>query len=203
MPSVTFRFVVPQEPIRGSQSVPSAALTQAQYETLLHAPDLRTTLGLRDRAKLRLGGDAGLRRSEIVALTLDDVIEARRVRGHREAIAARPGDTTSYVVLIANAKHTRGPSMPPVPLSRAAWDDLAAWMARRPNPLHDQTGAERRVAAAQSNGATSRAARRRTWAASRTEMSSVAVVAARSGARLACSRLFGKDAATSRAGLPR
>lgn len=138
MPSVTFRSVVPQEPIRGSQSVPSGALTQAQYEALLHAPDLRTTLGLRDRAMLRLGGGAGLRRSEIVALTLDDVIEARRRARHREGIAARPGDTTSYVVLIANAKHTRGPSMPPCRsrgrpgmTSRPGWpDDPIHYMIR-------------------------------------------------------------------------
>ncbi len=36
------------------------------------------------------------------------------------------------MVQITEAKSVRGPTMGSVPLFRAAWEDLTAWMARRP-----------------------------------------------------------------------
>lgn len=116
----------------GSTAAQIHALTPKQYQRLLAAPDLRTALGRRDRAMLRVAGDAGLRRSELVGLTLEDIIEARQPQRLRDAVAARPTDTTSYVVVIRDAK---GASSGTVPLSRPAWRDLTAWMTTaRPGP---------------------------------------------------------------------
>jgi len=113
----------------GSTAAQIHALTPKQYQRLLAAPDLRTALGRRDRAMLRIAGDAGLRRSELVRLTLEDIVEARQPQRLRDAVAERPADTTSYVVVVRDAK---GASSGTVPLSRPAWRDLTAWMTHRP-----------------------------------------------------------------------
>ncbi len=44
---------------KGAESRPPGALSLQQYQALLDAPDLRTAIGLRDRAMMCLGGDAG------------------------------------------------------------------------------------------------------------------------------------------------
>jgi integrase/recombinase XerD len=49
------------------------ALSRAEVELLLAQPDIRTTLGQRDRAMLELMYGAGLRVSEVVGLRLQDV----------------------------------------------------------------------------------------------------------------------------------
>ena len=49
------------------------ALTEAQVEALLHAPDIATPLGLRDRAMFELLYATGLRVSELVNLRSDQV----------------------------------------------------------------------------------------------------------------------------------
>lgn len=48
-------------------------LTESEIETLMAAPDVDTTLGLRDRAMLELMYGAGLRVSELTRLTLGEV----------------------------------------------------------------------------------------------------------------------------------
>jgi len=49
------------------------ALSEAQVEALLHAPDIGTSLGLRDRAMFELLYATGLRVSELVGLRADQV----------------------------------------------------------------------------------------------------------------------------------
>lgn len=61
----TLRMLAARQPLR----VPGA-LTQAQVEALLAAPDVATPLGLRDRAMLELMYASGLRVSELVGLKL-------------------------------------------------------------------------------------------------------------------------------------
>ncbi|UHQ22631.1 site-specific tyrosine recombinase XerD [Lysobacter sp. 5GHs7-4] len=56
------------EPPRLPRSLPKA-LAESQIEALLHAPEIETPLGLRDRAMLELMYAAGLRVSELVNLT--------------------------------------------------------------------------------------------------------------------------------------
>lgn len=64
----TLRLLAAKRPPR----VPHT-LTQAQVEALLHAPDVDTALGLRDRAMLELMYASGLRVSELVALRVHEV----------------------------------------------------------------------------------------------------------------------------------
>ncbi len=49
-------------------------LTQKEMQALLDAPDLRTPLGIRDRAMLYLAFAAGLRASELIGICLDQMI---------------------------------------------------------------------------------------------------------------------------------
>ncbi len=55
------------------------SLTEAQVETLLHAPDTSTPLGLRDRAMLETLYATGLRVSELVGLTLSQLSTSQGV----------------------------------------------------------------------------------------------------------------------------
>ena len=57
---------------RQGRSLPKT-LTESDVETLLNAPDTDTTLGLRDRCMLELLYACGLRVSELVTLTLDQI----------------------------------------------------------------------------------------------------------------------------------
>ena len=61
----TLRLLTAKQPARAPKS-----LTQAQVESLLHAPDVSTGLGLRDRAMLELIYASGLRVSELVDLKI-------------------------------------------------------------------------------------------------------------------------------------
>lgn len=49
-------------------------LTHQEMQELLDAPDLRTPLGIRDRAMLYLAFAAGLRASELIGLRLDQIV---------------------------------------------------------------------------------------------------------------------------------
>ena len=60
------------EPPRLGRPLPKS-LTEAEVEQLLHAPDITTDLGLRDRAMLEVLYATGLRVSELVSLTVMQV----------------------------------------------------------------------------------------------------------------------------------
>jgi integrase/recombinase XerD len=59
----TLKLLTAKQPVRAPKS-----LTEAQVESLLHAPDVSTGLGMRDRAMLELIYASGLRVSELVDL---------------------------------------------------------------------------------------------------------------------------------------
>lgn len=81
-------------------------LERAEYERLLAMPDRRTTAGKRDLAILVVLGDAGLRRSELAALTYDDIAPVRRHRDPRlrPAVTDRPAEQTEYALHVRRAK---------------------------------------------------------------------------------------------------
>jgi len=58
---------------RQEHRLPGNVLSHAQVETLLAAPDLDTPKGLRDRAIMEVFYSTGIRRAEMVALTVRDV----------------------------------------------------------------------------------------------------------------------------------
>jgi integrase/recombinase XerD len=64
--------------------LPSAYLTHEEVETLLNAVDLTSPAGLRDRAILETFYSTGIRRSELIGLTLDDVDSHRRLLAIRQ-----------------------------------------------------------------------------------------------------------------------
>jgi integrase/recombinase XerD len=58
---------------RRPQRIPRAVLTVAEAEAVLARPDTTTALGLRDRAVLEVFYSSGLRRMELIGLTLGDL----------------------------------------------------------------------------------------------------------------------------------
>jgi integrase/recombinase XerD len=58
---------------QGQKSLPKAILTHAEVELIMAQPDLNTTLGIRDRAILETLYSTGIRRSELIKLTMDDL----------------------------------------------------------------------------------------------------------------------------------
>ena len=76
-------------------------LDRRELQALLDAPDIRTVTGLRDRAMLHLGYAAGLRVSELIALTTADLsrpsLDTIRVmgKGRRERVLPLWNETRS------------------------------------------------------------------------------------------------------------
>jgi integrase/recombinase XerD len=66
------------------QPLPRPALTVAEVERVMDQPDLATAAGLRDRAMLEVLYASGVRRGELVALTIDDLDREREVLRIRE-----------------------------------------------------------------------------------------------------------------------
>jgi len=108
-----------------------SALSDLELSGLLKQPDLRTTIGIRDRAILELLARAGLRRSELARLTLADIQERGRQPDarRRTAVAPRRGDQTPLEVVVRGSKRGRTRS---VPLHAEAHDALRRWYAARP-----------------------------------------------------------------------
>lgn len=100
-------------------------LTEQQATVLLAMPDRRTTRGVRDAAMLRLLVDAGVRREELVKLTVSSIEETRR---HATAVRSAIATSTSWSLRI---RGKRGKERL-VPLTAAATSALRAWMDRRP-----------------------------------------------------------------------
>jgi integrase/recombinase XerD len=107
------------------------ALSDRELSTLLTRPDLRTTIGTRDRAILELLARAGLRRSELARLTLTDVQERGRQPDarRRTAIAPGRGQQTQLELVVRGAKRGRTRT---VPLHAQAHDALRRWYTARP-----------------------------------------------------------------------
>jgi integrase/recombinase XerD len=112
------------------------ALSDVELERLLHGPDLRTTIGVRDRAILELLARAGLRRAELARLTLADIQERGRQPDARRRTAIAPGrsEQTRLEVVVRASKRGRTRA---VPLHGEAHDALAQWYASRPASASD------------------------------------------------------------------
>lgn len=62
---------------RMERRLPKLVLNHVQVESILALPDLETPLGLRDRAMLEAFYSTGLRRSELIAIKLDELYAER------------------------------------------------------------------------------------------------------------------------------
>jgi len=107
------------------------ALSDLELSRLLARPDLRTTIGIRDRAILELLARAGLRRSELARLTLADIQERGRQPDarRRAAVAPRRGDQTPLEVVVRGSKRGRSRT---IPLHAEVHDALRRWYTARP-----------------------------------------------------------------------
>ena len=112
------------------------ALSDRELFSLLARPDLRTTIGVRDRAILELLARAGLRRSELARLTLADVQERGRQPDarRRTAIAPRRADQTPLEVVVRGSKRGRTRT---IPLHAEAVQALRVWYTARPSAATD------------------------------------------------------------------
>jgi len=113
-----------------------SALSDKELSALLARPDLRTTIGTRDRAILELLARAGLRRSELARLTLADIQERglQPDKRRRPAIAPKRGDQTPLEVVVRGSKRGRTRT---VPLHAEAHDALRRWYGARPPAVTD------------------------------------------------------------------
>jgi len=112
------------------------ALSDLELSQLLARPDRRTTIGTRDRAILELLARAGLRRSELARLQLNDIQERGRQPDarRRTAIAPRRREQTALEVVVRASKRGRTRT---VPLHAEAHDALRRWYAARPAAARD------------------------------------------------------------------
>ena len=113
-----------------------SALSDLELSQLLARPDLRTTIGIRDRAILELLARAGLRRSELARLMLADIHERGRQPDarRRAAVAPRRGDQTPLEIVVRGSKRGRTRT---IPLHAEAHDALRRWYAARPAAATD------------------------------------------------------------------
>lgn len=121
-PSAVDALAVKSSPVSKGEPRP---LTEQQARVLLAMPDRRTTRGIRDAAMLQLLVDAGVRREELVKLTVSSIEETRR---HATAVRSAIATSTSWSLRI---RGKRGKERL-VPLTAAATSALRAWVDRRP-----------------------------------------------------------------------
>ena len=76
---------IPQE----EQRLPSHVLTADRVETILSQPDVTQPLGIRDRALLETLYSTGMRRSELIRLTVYDLDRERRIVTIRQGKGAK------------------------------------------------------------------------------------------------------------------
>jgi integrase/transposase len=110
------------------QAPPPETISSAQYERLLREPDLTTSVGIRDRAMLRLLGEVGLRPSEVCALTFGDIIWS----------------ADGQVPVQLEVAWGEGRVVPLTPQATAA---LAGWLPRHPDWPPDGRGRQLPAAA--------------------------------------------------------
>jgi site-specific recombinase XerD len=114
-----------QRPVINREEGSTAAFSKAQARKLLDAPPTDTVAGLRDRAILAVGLQAGLRRAEIAALTVGDLHQNRgfdalrvvRKGGRRESMAINPQATQriqAYLDLAGHGADHDGPMFRPL-----------------------------------------------------------------------------------------
>jgi integrase/recombinase XerD len=113
-----------------------SALSDLELSGLLARPDLRTTIGTRDRAILELLARAGLRRSELAHLTLADIQQRGRQpdKRRRAAVAPKRGDQTPLEIIVRGSKRGRTRT---IPLHAEAHDALRRWYSTRPAAATD------------------------------------------------------------------
>lgn len=126
-PGAVDALAVKSSPVQKGEPRP---LTEQQATVLLAMPDRRTTRGIRDAAMLQLLVDAGVRREELVKLTVSSIEETRR---HATAVRSAIATSTSWSLRI---RGKRGKERL-VPLTAAATSALRAWVDRRPVSTSD------------------------------------------------------------------
>ena len=102
-----------QRPAINREEGTTAAFSKMQARRLLDAPRTDTVGGLRDRAILSVGLQAGLRRAEIAALTVNDLhqncgfdaLRLNRKGGRRDALAINPQAAARIRAYLAFAGH--------------------------------------------------------------------------------------------------
>ena len=107
-------------------------------------PDRATLRGRRDRAILEVLARGGLRRSELCALSWDDVVEVPRWPDPRlrDAVADRPADETAWALQVEHSKRGRSRL---VPLARPVVAALEAWRATSVSARARSRGSRPRV----------------------------------------------------------
>lgn len=126
----------------GSAPAPKRALTPEQIAGMIDTLDLRTRIGLRDRAVLLLGLAMAARRSELVALDLEDLEE--RDRGLRVRIRFSKTDQEGRGAVIGIPR-TGHPELCPVGAVRAWIEgaELTAGPLFRAVDRHGRVSADR------------------------------------------------------------
>jgi integrase/recombinase XerC len=106
---------------------PPRPLDDAEYERLIALPDRRSQRGKRDVAMLRLMGECGLRRHELVGLKIDDIgVNGKQDRARMTAVSRRSWrrDRTNVQLEIVG----KGSKVRTVPIPKGAWEALCDWL---------------------------------------------------------------------------
>jgi integrase/recombinase XerD len=124
--------VVQVKSVKTQRSLPKP-MSRHEYEAILRTPDTRSAPGRRDVVIMLLMGDAGLRRSEVCALTLADLDAYQRHPDPRRRDAISDA-SVNRVVRVRDSK--RGNNRE-IDLSPRLSDALDAWLADRQHIVAD------------------------------------------------------------------